>query len=308
MQRGQRLKVGDTIGVVAPAGNASEDAILRGVRTLESLGYRVRLCKNAFRNWYGYAGDDMSRAKEINMFFQDPQVDAILCMRGGYGSIRLLEAIDFAMIRTHPKIFVGYSDITLLHLALNHRADLITFHGPMLTSNIADDFDTTTQMSLLKAIADGYCPYPIDNPTSSPFSVMISGIAEGTICGGNLITLLSTLGTPYEPDFTDKILFLEEIGEPAYRVDRALTQLLLTGKLEGIRGFILGDFKDCEPSSTDAMTLEEVFHDRLSGLNVPIISNLRSGHCRPMVTLPLGAKARIGDPDAPLQLLEAVVD
>lgn len=308
MQRGQRLKIGDTIGVVAPAGKASEDAILRGVRTLESMGYRVRLCKNAFRNWYGYAGDDMSRAKEINTFFQDPQVNAILCMRGGYGSIRLLEAIDFVTIRTHPKIFVGYSDITLLHLALNQHADLITFHGPMLTSNIADDFDTMTQMSFLKAVADGFCPYTIVNPTGSPISVINSGIAEGIVCGGNLITLLSTLGTPYEPDLTDKILFLEEISEPAYRIDRALTQLLLAGKLDRIRGFILGDFKDCEPGSTDAMTLEEIFHDRLAGFNVPIVSNLRSGHCRPMVTLPIGAKARIGDPDAPLQLLEAVVD
>lgn len=308
MQRGKRLIPGDTIGIVAPAGAAAKDAILRGVRTLESLGYRVRLGESCCSHWYGFAGEDTHRAQDILNFFCDPSIDAILCMRGGYGTLRLLDQMDYNTLRMRPKVFIGYSDITLLHLVLNQRAKLITFHGPMLTSNFADDFDGETRDSFLKAVADGIAPYSIGNISGTPFRVMNAGIAEGVLLGGNLITLISTWGTPYEPDLTDKILFLEEIGEAAYRIDRALTQLLSSGKLKQIRGLILGDFSDCEPGSPEAMTWQDIIHDRLDSLDIPIVANLQTGHCRPMLTLPLGARVRIGDPADPVQILEPVVD
>lgn len=306
MLKGKKLIPGDTIGIVAPASFAAEERVQKAVEHLADLGYRVQLGKRCTTQWFSYSGPDAARAAELNDFFQDEEINAIMCLRGGYGSLRLLEQIDFAMVAEHPKVFIGFSDITCLHLALNQRSNLITFHGPMLTSNFAEELNIDTFSSLKNAVCNGDGPFTIGN-FFQPLQAISGGIAEGQLIGGNLVTLMSVFGTPYAPDLTDKILFIEEVGEATYRIDRALTQLLLTGQLQKVKGIILGNFKNCSPAAPEDMTLEEVFQDRLGSLGVPVLTNLESGHCHPLLTLPLGAMVRIDGDALRIELLEEVV-
>ncbi|HEX2955086.1 MAG TPA: LD-carboxypeptidase [Bacillota bacterium] len=306
MNKGKRLQKGDTIGIVAPAGYSAADKINAALLNLHTLGYNVKVGEGARRRWHGYAGTDTERAREINDFFRDDEVAAILCLRGGYGSIRLLQNVDYRTVRCNPKIFMGYSDITALHLAINQLSELITFHGPMLASNFVE-MDHETLASFERTLTGGDLP-EIRNPEDSPLMTLIPGSAEGILIGGNLTTFVSLIGTPYAPDFNNKILFIEEIGEAAYRIDRMLSQLKLAGLFKNVQGIILGDFNDCGPSSPHDMTLPEVFQDRLGDLGIPIIYNFKSGHCSPMMTLPFGAKAKINGDNATIQILERVVD
>jgi muramoyltetrapeptide carboxypeptidase len=308
MNRGKRLKPGDTIGIIAPAGFASSDKIKPAVTNLINMGYQVRLGKSSTSRWHSFAGDDQLRAVDINSFFEDDTIKAIICLRGGYGVLRLLNKLDYKIIAEHPKVFVGFSDITLLHLVFNEKADLITFHGPMLVSNFTGEVNHETKTSFEQAVRFGYQPYQINNPPEYPFQCLAGGSAEGVVIGGNLITLLSTFGTNYQPDLKDKILFIEEIKEATYRIDRALTQLIHSGKLQGLKGIILGNFRECNQSDPEDMSLEEVFRDRLAGLGIPIIANLRSGHCEPLITLPLGALIKIDADELKIEILEKVVD
>jgi muramoyltetrapeptide carboxypeptidase len=307
MNRGKRLEKNDTIGIVAPASFAAAEKTAKAVEVLEQMGYRIKLGESCNNRWYSFSGNDQRRAADINQFFQDPAIDAILCLRGGYGSIRILNRIDCDLAKRNPKIFIGFSDITALHLLLNQRAHLITFHGPMLAANMAYDFDTETQTSFEKAVCLGDKPYVINNPGHEPLITLRGGKAEGILTGGNLQTLVSIIGTPYEPDLEGKLLFIEEVHEATYRIDRALSQLILSGKLNQAQGIILGDFKDCNPDSPEDMPLMEVFTDRLGDLGIPVIYNLRSGHCKPKLTLPLGALARIDGDTPQIEILEKVV-
>lgn len=308
MRRGKRLEPGDTIGIVAPASFAALDKIGPAVDNLTEMGYRVQLGESCSSRWYSYAGDDQRRAEEINSFFANDAVNAIICLRGGYGALRLLDKLDYDIMDKHPKILVGYSDITLLHLACNQKANLITFHGPMLTSNFASGPDSETKASLENAVCYGYQPYRIGNPHDEPLQKLVGGKTEGVVIGGNLTLLMSTFGTKYQPNLKDKILFIEDINEPTYRIDRMLTQLMLSGMLQGLKGIILGSFNDCNQSDPEDMSLEEVFRDRLANLGIPIIANFRSGHCVPLVTLPLGALIGIDADQLKIEILEKVVD
>lgn len=306
MNRGKRLEVGDTIGVIAPAGCDAPEKIERACRVLEAMGYYPLVGPGGYRRWHSFAGNDEERAAEFNAFFGDRRIDAILCLRGGCGTLRLAGRIDLERVRANPKIFVGYSDITLLHLLLNESGRLITFHGPMLTSNLADNFDNLTRTSFEQALVRGFDPFGIDN-CGADMRVLRGGQCEGRISGGNLTTLMATMGTPYEIKLDGRILFLEEVNEATYRIDRLLTQLRLSGKFQGVQGIVLGDFKNCQPATTEDLALEQVFEDRLSDLGIPVVYNLRSGHCHPMVTLPLGALARLDADRGRLLMLEPVV-
>ncbi len=308
MKRGKRLLPGDTIGVVAPAGFTDPDTTATGIQRLEAMGYAVRLGESCQSRWHSYAGSDPERAGDVHRFFEDPDIQAIICLRGGYGSLRLLDLLDWDLITAHPKPFVGYSDITVLHVALNQRCGLITFHGPMLASTLACDPDPETLHWFEQSINRGYQPYPIFNPSGQPLQALSGGIACGRLIGGNLISLMSLLGTTYEPDLQGKILFIEEIKEATYRIDRALTQLLLSGQLNQVAGIILGNFKDCNPSDPEDMSLDDLFSDRLGSLGIPVIANLGSGHCRPLITLPLGAMVRIDACRLTIEVLENVVE
>jgi len=303
MLKGKKLEKGDTIGLIGLANSVSKDKILKTKEKIENLGYKVKLGKHIFESWYSFAGKDENRLFDLNNFFEDAEIDAILCIRGGYGSIRIVEGLNFEMIKRNPKIFVGYSDITTIHSALNERCDLITFHGPMGASNFLD-IDEFTLKSFLESVTTT-SPMEIINPI--PLKTLTPGKAKGKVIGGNLITFMGDLGTPNELNFKDKILFIEEISEPTYKIDRALTQLLNSGKLKELKGIILGDFNNCIQSAECDMPLMETLKDRLEGLEIPIIYNFKSGHCKPMVTLPLGIEVEIDCDNLTIKTLEGSV-
>lgn len=304
---GRGLKLGDTIGIVAPASFTRFENVLEAKKNIEAMGYKVVLGKCTEKKWYSYAGTDEERASEINGFFADKNIDAIVCMRGGYGCNRLIELVDFELIRKNPKIFVGYSDITTLHMAINEKTGLVTFHGPMAVSNFTGDYNTDTYKNFVDLLSNPVEKREIKN-FSKELEVISEGRASGRLVGGNLATLIATLGTEYDLDYSGKILFLEEIGERSYRVDRFLNQLKKHGVFEKIEGVILGDFKDCPPASENDMTLQEVFEDYFKNLGKPVISNIESGHSEPMLTLPLGAMCEIDSFEKRVTILEKVVE
>ncbi|MCI6382414.1 MAG: LD-carboxypeptidase, partial [Fusobacterium mortiferum] len=223
-----------------------------------------------------------------------------------YGCNRLIELIDFEIIKNNPKIFVGYSDITTLHMAINEKTGLITFHGPMAVSNFTGNYNIDTYNNFIEILSN-----PLDQRVINNFSkeleVISEGKAKGKLVGGNLATLVATLGTKYDLDYREKILFLEEIGEKTYKVDRFLNQLKKHGVFEKIEGIVLGDFKNCPPDSEKDMSLIEVFQDYFRDLKKPVIYNLESGHSEPMLTLPLGAMCGIDSYEKKITILEKVV-
>lgn len=288
-----KLSAGETVGVVAPASCGDFDRVMAAVRYLEGLGLHVRLGE-AVANRRGYlAGTDEQRAADLMAMFADEEIRAIFCARGGYGTARIADLLDYDVIRNNPKIFWGYSDITFLLTAFFQKAGLIGFHGPMLSSDVAsDDVDPLTLQTFRQLLSPQTLRY---DETVSPLYVMVDGEASGRIIGGNLTLLVSTLGTPYELDTTDKLLFIEEIEEEPYRIDRMLNQLRMAGKLDDAAGIILGDFHDCEPVKRKgaSLTLEEVLDDYLAPLSIPVIGGFRIGHCNPNLAIPIGAVGSI---------------
>lgn len=303
---GKKLKKGDTIGIIAPASCTTYEKVLEAKKNIEDMGYQVILGECTKKQWYSYAGTDEERAEEINSFFADKSIDAIICMRGGYGCNRLIELLDFEVIKRNPKIFVGYSDITTLHIALNEKANLITFHGPMAVSNFTGNYNRDTYENFIEMLSNSKYEQSIKNITKE-LKVLNEGRAKGKLVGGNLATLIATLGTEYDLDYNGKILFLEEIGEKTYKIDRFLNQLKKHGVFEKIEGLVLGDFKNCIQDSEKDMTLLEVFQNYFKELKKPVIYNFESGHSEPMLTLPLGAICEIDTYNKELKVLERVV-
>jgi muramoyltetrapeptide carboxypeptidase len=294
-----RLQPGDTLGIVAPASAPPDPKNLdRAVGVLGQLGFRVRLAPNV-RQRRGYlAGSDRERAADLMRLFTDRQVNAILCVRGGYGAARLLPLLDYAAIRAHPKIFVGYSDITSLHCAFLAQADLVSFHGPMLNSDfVNDDMPSFTLKSFLRVLGEpAACGSIAQGYRRKTVEILRRGKARGPLIGGNLTLLCTTVGTPWQPRFNGRILFLEDLGEEPYRMDRMLTFLLNAGLLQQVAGIAIGINKDClDPKAKTAkeyhQTLEEVFRDRLLPLGVPLVVGLPFGHVPHNATLPVGVQA-----------------
>ena len=303
---GKKLKKGDTIGIIAPASCTTYEKVLEAKKNIEDMGYQVILGECTKKQWYSYAGTDEERAEEINSFFADKNIDAIICMRGGYGSNRLIELLDFEIIKRNSKIFVGYSDITTLHIALNEKANLITFHGPMAVSNFTGNYNRDTYENFIEILSNSKYKQSIKNITKE-LKVLNEGRAKGKLVGGNLATLIATLGTEYDLDYNGKILFLEDVGEKTYKIDRFLNQLKKHGVFEKIEGLVLGDFKNCIQDSEKDMTLLEVFQNYFKELKKPVIYNFESGHSEPMLTLPLGAICEIDTYNKELKVLERVV-
>lgn len=303
---GKKLKKGDTIGIIAPASCTTYEKVLEAKKNIEDMGYQVILGECTKKQWYSYAGTDEERAEEINSFFADKSIDAIICMRGGYGCNRLIELLDFEVIKRNPKIFVGYSDITTLHIALNEKANLITFHGPMAVSNFTGNYNRDTYENFIEMLSNSKYEQSIKNITKE-LKVLNEGRAKGKLVGGNLATLIATLGTEYDLDYNGKILFLEDVGEKTYKIDRFLNQLKKHGVFEKIEGLVLGDFKNCIQDSEKDMTLLEVFQNYFKELKKPVIYNFESGHSEPMLTLPLGAICEIDTYNKELKVLERVV-
>lgn len=285
------LKKGDTIGIVAPSGPFNKYSLDKVKNSIESLGYKVKFSESCSGMYKGYLSvKDELRAKGIEGMFLDNEVDVIMCIRGGYGTLRILDKINYDIVANNPKVFIGFSDITTLHTAFNQKSNLVTFHGIMAGS--APDWDDFTYKSLLDAV-NMEDKLQILNPEGEEIKSLSSGICEGTLTGGNLSLLSATIGTPYEIDTKGKILFIEEIGETIYKLDRMLTHLALAGKFDDCKGIVFGDFCDCEKSKDDDFELEEILKDRIERFNKPCIYNLKSGHCTPMITLPMGAKCKL---------------
>lgn len=296
MLRPKGLKFGDRLGLISPASPTSKENVEKAYKQLMKMGFKVEVGESCYEE-YGYlAGSDKSRAEELNNMFEDENIDGIICMRGGYGTPRILELLDYEAIKNNPKVFIGYSDITALHIAINQKSNLVTFHGPMVASNMIEDFDDFSKNSLYNSVLENNLIGELVNPPEEEIEIINGGIAEGKIIGGNLCLLADTLGTPYEIDTKGKILFIEEIGEEPYCIDRMFTQLRLAGKFKDASGIILGDFNNCEAETSeyaDSLSLRQVIKDIIKPLGKPTIYNFQSGHCQPMITIPFGIKAKL---------------
>lgn len=303
----KKLQKGGTIGLISPGFILPDrDRYDEIISQVKELGYQVKVGANA-RNRYGYlAGSDKERAADINAMFADDSVDAILPFRGGWGCNRILDLIDYQTIRNNPKILVGFSDITSLLLAIYAKTGLLTFHGPVGKS----DWTNYTIQHFREALSyqQSYSlPISDSEPCDdcSELSMITPGKATGRILGGNLSVLTAMMGSDYLPDWNGNILFLEDVGEDVYRLDRMLTQLKLNGILDEISGFIFGQCTNCEPSSSYSLTLEQVFGDHIKPLGIPAFSGAMFGHIDKMITLPVGVRAEINAGSGSIQLKEA---
>lgn len=308
----KRLAAGDTVAIIAPSSGAETAAFDKALQNLADLGFKTKVGKSA-RNRNGFlAGTDRERLADLHEAFADKEVKAVWCVRGGYGASRILPALDFKLIAKNPKILIGYSDITALHTAIHQNANLVTFHGPVASSTFSDYAKTHVVNTLMNPSA----PYKIelspDNVAkeSNLFKTEIirAGKCRGRLIGGNLSLLSALAGTPYAlRDLKGKILFVEDVGEQPYRIDRMLTQLKQSADLRQLSGIALGIFEDCNPKDPSSQSLIAVLKDQLEDLKIPVIYGLSFGHIRDQYTLPVGIEAELDTEKATMTFLEAGV-
>lgn len=288
------LKKGDTIALISASGATPPESLQPAIEAVEKLGFHVVVGETC-RARHGYlAGSDALRAAELNKMFKKPEVDGIFCIRGGYGATRILPMLDLEMIKNNPKVFVGYSDVTALHIVFNQQCNFVTYHTPMpSTEFIKDKMDEYTWDYFIQSVTNtAWNDYYLKNADGEEMITVFPGNAAGQLIGGNLTLVVASLGTPYEIDVAGKILFLEDIDENVQRIDRMLTQLKLAGKLDQVAGILLGAWTDCGPmdrkNPENNLTLETVIDEILTPLNVPILMNVTCGHVLPTMSLPLG--------------------
>jgi len=273
------------------------------VATLQGMGFRVLHDDRIFKSWRYLAGDDAARAEELMCYFEDPGINAIIALRGGFGCSRLIPLLEEKRIRSHCKLFMGFSDLTTLHLYFRRRFGWVTVHGPMAASLTLPSLESAQAHHLLSLFTDALYLPSLSFPELETWS---PGVAEGKLTGGCLSLVAASLGTPYEIKTEGKVLFFEELGEPPYRIDRMLTQLRLAGKLDRIAGILLGSFTDCEPTQS-SYTLKECLQDILAGLKVPVLANFPAGHGSENWALPLGIKVQLNADARVLEFLESAV-
>ena len=298
------LQPGDTIGVVAPASPFNRETFDHSCENLRRQGYKVLVPQSVFAREAPYfAGSAGQRAGDIQQMFENPEVRAIICARGGYGSNYLLGHIDLKVVRKHPKIFMGYSDATCLLTWFLDAAGLVTFHGPMMNKDFADE-DGVHALSLIAALT-GASQWNLGSKAG--LEAVVAGRGEGMLYGGCLSILVTSLGTPYDIRTADTLLFLEDVAAKPYQVDRMLMQLKLAGKFEGVKGIIFGEMLDCRQSDDQPYKLQDVVKRVVGDLGVPVAYGLRSGHVsRANVTLPLGVRASLNvSAEASLTILES---
>ena len=286
----KKIKKGDTVGLVCPSSNITEERKEKCIKAISDLGFRALPADNLTDSYAGYmAGKSHVRGEWINKMFANPEVDAIFCIRGGDGSSRIMEYLDLDIIKRNPKIFVGYSDITNLHLLLNQKCDLVTYHGPMVSSNMVDNFPTESRESFLNTLGqtEGYC---FVNQKGYSVETLLPGNGEGTLIGGNLSLLSASIGTPYEVDTDGKILFIEEVEEPLTKIDKWIYHLRNSGKFKRVKGILLGQFTDIGTSAGGSYSYLDSVKDAVAELGIPVLYNIQSGHGDEIMTLPLGAK------------------
>ncbi|MEK7833013.1 MAG: LD-carboxypeptidase [Acidobacteriota bacterium] len=306
------LETGDCIAVVAPASNLKSDYLARGVAELERLGFRVKHRPDILDKTRYTAGSDQRRAEELMAAFADPKVKAVWAARGGYGVMRILPLLDEDVLRANPKIFIGYSDMTALHLYLYRRFGWVTFHGPMAAKDLAHFSESRgehyNRETLLAAITQAQ---PMGEIKSAKTEMLHHGSgqpASGRLLGGCLSLITAMMGTPDELDTRGAILFLEDTGTRPYAIDRMLQQLRLAGKLDEVRGIVFGEMTDCIQNSEQGYSLQDVLAECTAGLRVPVMFGLPSGHS-PVgnLTLPLGVMATLDTVRGALSVDEAAV-
>jgi muramoyltetrapeptide carboxypeptidase len=311
------LQAGDTVALIAPSTYVSSpDALQLAKRTVEYFGLKWKLGRNLGKRT-GYLGGTVDeRVADLHAAFTDPDVRGVFCTRGGYGAAMLLDRIDFALIRSHTKIFTGFSDITALHLGLHQQSGMVTFHGPTVLA----DFSDYTLEHFRRALFDARPLGVLRNPAEErpirpkhPLRTLQGGRGTGALIGGNLTLISTTMGTPWEIQTDGKLLFLEDVDEQPYSMDRMLTQLRLAGKFRHIRGLILGQCQDCaprefKPAFDNTFSLGEVYDNILGELKVPVLAGLTIGHTEDQLTLPLGVRATLDADAGTLTVEEEALD
>jgi len=314
--RPRALRPGETVGVITPSTPVTDpDRLALVTRTLNHFGLRAKVGKNVGRHSVDFAASVDERLDDLHAMFRDKEVAAVFALRGGYGAGHLLDRIDYDLIRRNPKIFLGFSDITALHLAIHKRARLVTFHGPVITSSFTDYTQANFRKALFETQPIGKVTNPHEDNELRPKHVLRTirqGTATGPLIGGNLSLITATMGTPFEVETRGTIFFIEDVGEEPYRVDRMLTQLRLAGKFDGVAGVIFGECDGCgpsdyKPSFASPYTLGEVVDNILGKLKVPVLSGLTIGHTADQLTLPLGVTATLDADNGTLDIKESGV-
>ncbi|MEI7812901.1 MAG: LD-carboxypeptidase [Ignavibacteria bacterium] len=305
-----KLNKGELIGIISPASSPDDlTRIEKGVCYLEKSGYQVEVGKNVGQ-YSGYlAGKDENRLEDIHYMFAKPEVKAIICVRGGYGTPRLLNNIDYNLIKKNPKIFVGYSDITALQMAFLKKTGLVTFAGPMLAVDLWNEVSQFTEEMFWEVITSKKKFGKIVNPENEKFYILKPGETDAQLIGGNLSLITALMGTNYLPSFKETILMLEDIGEPPYRIDRMLNQLKLSGALDQVKGVILGHFVDCYEADQykKSLTLNEVIDDYFGKREIPVIYNFKHGHINNNITIAFGINYKISTAKGTVEMTESAV-
>jgi muramoyltetrapeptide carboxypeptidase len=293
----QRLRRGEIIGIVAPAWSFNQEQFLEGVEVLKEMGFRVKYEQSIFNEYWSMAGHDEKRAEQINRMFADADIKAILCANAGYGSIRTIPFLKRRLIQDNPKIFVGYSDITVLLAYLQHIGKMVVFHGPVVAGEMTKDMNQITTAFFLNAVTNSL---PIGEVKFSSIRRLHSGKATGVLVGGNLSMIISSISTPYEIEMRNRVLFLEEIGESLEVIDNHLMQLKIAGKLRHIRGLIIGRMLNVEDYAGKKHSINDVINDIFNDIHVPILYNFPAGHRKNSefnITLPLGINVTVNADD-----------
>lgn len=308
------LRPGDTVGLITPSSYVADpDRLQLAARTIQYFGLRLKTGRNVGKRAGYLGGGVQERVDDLHGMFRDPEVRGVFSIRGGYGAGQLLDRIDYDLIRRNPKIFLGYSDITALHLAIHRNAGMVTFHGPVVLSRFSEYTRTLFRKALFSTDPIGPVGNPPDSDPLRPAHMLRAirpGRARGPLIGGNLSLVAATMGTPYEIETRGRILFLEDVGEQPYSVDRMLTQLRLAGKLDAAAGIVFGECNACrprdfQPSFESTFSLGEVLDNLLAGLKIPVLSGLTIGHTDDQATLPLGVAATLDSEKGELSIEES---
>ncbi|MBZ5202089.1 LD-carboxypeptidase [Planomicrobium chinense] len=301
----RRLKKGDTVGIISPSSPPNLENLKKALPFLESLGLNIKMGKSVEAKNGHLAGTDDDRLTDLHAMFEDPEIAGIICAGGGYGAARYTDRIDFQMIKENPKVFWGYSDITFLHTAIGEYAELVTFHGPMLASDVGKE---TFHERSARMFGQLFGPFELYySEEISPLTALAGGVAQGELVGGNLSLIRSGIGTKFELDVKGKILLIEDIDEEPYQVDELLNHLKMARKFDEVAGIVIGDFKNAEPKNKErSLTLDEVLDDYFKDLKVPVVKGFKIGHCEPHFSVPLGVQARLDADDKTLTILPGV--
>ncbi|MBS7528684.1 LD-carboxypeptidase [Fusibacter paucivorans] len=296
------LRQGDTVAVLCPSTPTFREKVDKAEIGLKRLGLKPLMMPSCYAYHGHLAGRDSLRLKDLHDAFRSPDINGIINLKGGSGATRLLASLDYDLIAQNPKVFIGYSDITALHTAIHQMTGLVTYHGPMATSDIFINDENCDEYSLNSFKANIMTPGGyhglLTNPPGESFSIFSEGICEGELIGGNLSLLTQTLGSPYEVDTKGKILFLEDVDEPIYKIDKMLTALALAGKFRDCHGILFGTFSGCKPEykksyGGEDLSLETVIEEVVVPWQKPILANLRAGHNFPQPTLAIGGKIQM---------------